>query len=75
VPLLVRLLEHERFVAGDVDTHFLQTEAAALIPAGDTPSDDARAVAAIARQHGGAAPVAGTGGPADPWTSLGGRRV
>jgi acetyl-CoA carboxylase biotin carboxylase subunit len=77
VPLLIRLLEHGRFVAGDLDTHFLQTEAGALIPAGGTPSDDARAVAAIARQHGPgpAAPTAGAAGPADPWTSLGGRRV
>ena len=33
VPLLLRLLAHERFVAGDLDTHFLQTEAAALVPA------------------------------------------
>jgi 3-methylcrotonyl-CoA carboxylase alpha subunit len=29
VPLLMRLLMHDRFVAGDLDTHFLDTEAAA----------------------------------------------
>ena len=74
VPLLMRLLAHERFVAGDLDTHFLQTEAASLIPAGEAPSEDARAVAALAHQRpsgtGGA-----VGGAPDPWTSLGSRRV
>jgi 3-methylcrotonyl-CoA carboxylase alpha subunit len=74
VPLLMRLLEHERFVAGDLDTHFLQTEAAALIPTGDTPSADARAVAALAR-HGASSTAAAPDGSTDPWTSLGGRRV
>ena len=74
VPLLMRLLEHERFVAGDLDTHFLQTEAAALIPAGDTPSADARAVAALAR-HGASGTTAADDGSTDPWTSLAGRRV
>ena len=75
VPLLMRLLEHERFVAGDLDTHFLQTEAAALVPADDTPSADARAVAALARSGASAAPTAGADRASDPWTSLGGRRV
>jgi acetyl-CoA carboxylase biotin carboxylase subunit len=78
-PLLLRLLEHERFVAGDLDTHFLQTEAAALMPADGPPSADARAVAARARLSGTTA-TATTAGPAgtadpDPWVSLGGRRV
>jgi len=74
VPLLLRLLAHERFVAGDLDTHFLQTEAAALVPAEDTPSADARAVAALVRRGEPAAPAA-SDSATDPWSSLGGRRV
>jgi acetyl-CoA carboxylase biotin carboxylase subunit len=73
VPLLMRLLAHERFVAGDLDTHFLQTEAGALIPPDDTPSADARAVAALVRR-GGPGPAAADVA-ADPWSSLRGRRV
>ena len=77
VPLLMRLLAHDRFVAGDLDTHFLDTEAAALVPPDSPPAADARAVAAIVRRGGGgsgiAAPAADTSW--DPWTSLGGRRV
>jgi acetyl/propionyl-CoA carboxylase alpha subunit len=77
VPLLMRLLAHERFVAGDLDTHFLQTEAAALIPAGEAPSADARAVAALVRRGAGGAPAAGgvDTSSSDPWTSLGKRHV
>ena len=74
VPFLRRLLEHERFVAGDLDTHFLQTEAAALLPGNDAPSADARAVAAVV-QSGLSASSADISGAPDPWTSLRGRRV
>jgi acetyl-CoA carboxylase biotin carboxylase subunit len=75
VPLLMRLLAHERFVAGDLDTHFLETEAATLVPAaGDTPSPDVRAVAARV-QRGGSGTPGTTDAGWDPWTSLGGRRV
>ena len=63
------------FVAGDLDTHFLQTEAAALIPADETPSADARAVAALVRRGAGGAPAAGPDLSSDPWTFLGPRRV
>jgi acetyl-CoA carboxylase biotin carboxylase subunit len=75
VPLLLRLLSHERFVAGDLDTHFLQTEAAALLPSDDTPSEDARAVAAAMRSGGRSGSSAETRGAPDPWTALRGRRV
>jgi 3-methylcrotonyl-CoA carboxylase alpha subunit len=52
VPLLMRLLTHDRFVAGDLDTHFLDTEAASLLPGDSPPSADARAVAAMVRRGG-----------------------
>jgi 3-methylcrotonyl-CoA carboxylase alpha subunit len=75
VPLLLRLLAHERFVAGDLDTHFLETEAATLMPAtGDMPSADARAVAALVQAGAAGTPDAPRAG-SDPWTSLGRRRV
>jgi acetyl/propionyl-CoA carboxylase alpha subunit len=76
VPLLMRLLAHERFVAGDLDTHVLQTEAATLIPAGDAPSADALAVAALVRRGAAGAPTGGgVDTSSDPWTSLGKRHV
>jgi acetyl/propionyl-CoA carboxylase alpha subunit len=75
VPLLMRLLAHERFIAGDLDTHFLQTEAAALIPADDAPSADAQAVAALVRGAAGAPAAGGVDLSSDPWTSLGKRHV
>jgi len=74
VPLLMRLLVHPRFVAGDLDTHFLDTEAATLMPADDAPSDAARAVAAAVRRGPFTATGASDSWP-DPWTSLGARRV
>jgi hypothetical protein len=74
VPLLCRLLEHHRFVAGDLDTHFLQTEAAALLPADETPSAGARAVADAVRSGASASAPDARGVP-DPWTALRGRRV
>jgi acetyl/propionyl-CoA carboxylase alpha subunit len=76
VPLLMRLLAHDRFVAGDLDTHFLDTEAAALVPPDSPPAADARAVAAIVRRAGRVRHRrAGADTSWDPWTSLGGRRV
>ena len=73
----MRLLAHERFIAGDLDTHFLQTEAATLIPAGDAPSADAQAVAALVRRGraAGAPAAGGSDTSSDPWTSLGKRHV
>jgi len=74
VPLLSRLLAHERFIAGDLDTHFLEAEKAALLPLDDAPSADARAVAdALGRVPAGA-PGVRPGAP-DPWSSTKGPRV
>ena len=68
VPLLARLLTHPRFVAGDLDTHFLATEAAALLPEPGEPSADVLAVAEAL----GHAPAGdpGRAPAADPWSSL-----
>jgi len=74
VPLLGRLLTHPRFIAGDLDTHFLATEAGSLLPAPPAPPPDVLAVAE-ALAH---APTAGPGAAppgADPWASLKRARV
>ena len=74
VPLLRRLLTHPRFVAGDLDTHFLTTEASALLPAAVEPSAEVLAVAEAA----GRTPLTALGQPPradDPWVSLKGLRV
>jgi acetyl/propionyl-CoA carboxylase alpha subunit len=74
LPLLARLLAHDRFVAGDLDTHFLATEAAALLPELDEPSAEARAIADILR-GAPAATAAAQPQVADPWSSIKGLRV
>jgi acetyl-CoA carboxylase biotin carboxylase subunit len=74
VPLLSRLLVHERFIAGDLDTHFLATEAASLLPAQRQPPPDV--VLTVAAAVGST--EAESGAPAadlDPWTRLRGVRV
>ena len=78
VPLLIELLEHPRFVAGTVDTGFLDAEGDAMrARLSSDPSPEAIAVAAAARASGATAPRGG-GGRAnniDPWSSLRGARV
>ena len=78
IPLLIELLEHPRFVAGDVDTGFLDAEGdsirARLSPA---PPPEIIAVAATARATH-ATPVTRAGSAssgADPWSVLRGARV
>jgi acetyl/propionyl-CoA carboxylase alpha subunit len=74
VAFLIELLEHPRFVAGDIDTRFLDVEGAALrarlvdatIPA------EALEVATAARLRSPSATF-GAAGP-DPWTTLRGFR-
>jgi acetyl/propionyl-CoA carboxylase alpha subunit len=71
VPLLIRLLEHPRFVSGEIDTGFIDAERAALTAGLDAdPPPEVLAVAAIN----------GVGGHFsrtvhDPWESLRGWRV
>ena len=71
----MRLLTHDRFVAGDLDTHFLDTEAVSLVPPDSAPTADARAVAAMVRRGGSGVTTPAADTSWDPWTSLGGRRV
>ena len=79
VPLLIGLLEHERFISGDIDTHFLDREGEALrAGAGGEPPPEARAVAAAAladaaAQKGASAGAEGPaphGGGIDPWVAM-----
>jgi acetyl/propionyl-CoA carboxylase alpha subunit len=78
IALLAEILEHPRFIAGNIDTGFLDVEGdairARLSPA---PTPEARAVAAAALSAGGA-PAARRGSNAnsvDPWWSLRNARV
>jgi acetyl/propionyl-CoA carboxylase alpha subunit len=71
--LLLALLEHPRFIAGDIDTTLVDAERDALLTAmGGAPPPAAVAVAAVAQSD----PAAGTGRDAapDPWTTLRGWR-
>ena len=75
--LLLALLEHPRFVAGDVDTQMLDVEGASLRAGlAVAPGPEVIAVAAAARQVPLAADVGRSdAATADPWTSLRGMRV
>jgi acetyl/propionyl-CoA carboxylase alpha subunit len=73
VPFLIALLQHPRVVAGDIDTHLVDTERPALVEHlnDDAPTD----VVAVAMQASMAEPAASTSHPAsDPWTRLRGWR-
>jgi acetyl/propionyl-CoA carboxylase alpha subunit len=84
VALLVELLEHPRFIAGSIDTGFLDKEGDAIRERLrlETPSS-VEAVAAAARKAGPPGPGAtdrsagpsGRAGTTDPWTSLRDARV
>jgi acetyl/propionyl-CoA carboxylase alpha subunit len=78
IPLLIELLEHPRFVSGNIDTGFLDAQGDAIrARLSSPPTPDAIAVAAAARASGTTAGTrqgsAGTG--IDPWSSLRGARV
>jgi len=75
--LLSALLAHDRFVAGDVDTHFLDTEAAMLLPPETSPPAEALAVAAALAAAPGPTPEATDAQAAgsDPWALLRNARV
>jgi acetyl-CoA/propionyl-CoA carboxylase biotin carboxyl carrier protein len=81
IPFLLRILEHPRFRAGEVDTAFLETAGAALadVDDGEPPAFVRAAIAAHVdgpaaadadRGRSGAAAAA-----ADPWSSLRGWRA
>ena len=76
IPFLLRILEHPRFRAGDVDTAFLDSDGASLAEAG-TPEPPAFVLAAMAAADGSADSPAGTVEPRrawDPWRQLPGWR-
>lgn len=83
VPFLIQLLEHPRFIAGDIGTAFLDTEGEALRASSvHPPTPEALAVAAHLRSHsawpvdpGAAGTASDTRWHQDPWASLRGVRV
>jgi len=78
IPMLVELLEHPRFIAGAIDTRFLDNEAATLAARLSTPPpSEVLAIAAVAQSTGGFAATrpSVTRTDVDPWSSLRGVRV
>jgi len=79
IPLLIELLEHPKFVAGTIDTGFLDAEGDAIrARLSSSPPPEALAVAAAARAAGTMAATRSGGarpGAIDPWSSLRGTRV
>jgi acetyl-CoA carboxylase biotin carboxylase subunit len=79
IPLLIELLEHPRFIAGDVDTGFFDAEGDVIrARLSSAPTAEVLAVAACIRAERTASGIVQRGsGPtdADPWTSLKGARV
>jgi 3-methylcrotonyl-CoA carboxylase alpha subunit len=72
IPFLIRVLEHPRFRAGEVDTGFLDRDGAALCGADDDLPLFLRDVASAS----GDTPAAGpTRAVHDPWTDLRGWRA
>jgi acetyl-CoA carboxylase biotin carboxylase subunit len=74
IPFLIELLEHPRFISGDIDTRFIDAEREALIaPLASGPPEEALAVAAAAAQADPAEREAARPAP-DPWSDLRGWR-
>jgi acetyl-CoA carboxylase biotin carboxylase subunit len=77
VAFLIALLEHPRFVSGDIDTHFLEREGDALRGAGVNTGPYTEIVESVANALGVGAGL--QTGPrqadTDPWTTLKGVRV
>jgi acetyl/propionyl-CoA carboxylase alpha subunit len=80
IPLLIALLEHPRFVAGEIDTGFLDAEGEVIrsgLPS--IPPPEVLAVATVARAEGPSLAATRRGGTVangvDPWSSLRGARV
>jgi acetyl-CoA carboxylase biotin carboxylase subunit len=71
VPFLVAILTHPRFVAGDVDTRFLDTEGDAL--RADLDANPPAEAMLVAQALDGS-PVASRSNAIDPWSSLRGWR-
>ena len=77
VAFLIELLEHPRFIAGDIDTHFLDVEGARIrARSAMEPSEEVLEVArAAARLRSPSASYGeASSGQADPWDTLRGYR-
>jgi acetyl/propionyl-CoA carboxylase alpha subunit len=72
VPLLQALLDHPRFVAGDLDTRFLDDERERLRPelSADPPAEALAVAAAVVDSR-----APSTAAVPDPWDSLRGLRL
>src|ERR1019366_4940645 len=69
IPLLLRILEHPRFQAGDIDTGFLDGEGSALADAPEIETPPWVREACMAA--GGSSPQSPAPSPqSDPWQSL-----
>jgi acetyl-CoA/propionyl-CoA carboxylase, biotin carboxylase, biotin carboxyl carrier protein len=77
IALLIALLEHPRFVSGDLDTQFLDSEGAALRQSLTVEPDDAVLAVAARVADAGSAEAAHDGGrhAPDPWVTVKGLRV
>jgi acetyl-CoA carboxylase biotin carboxylase subunit len=77
IALLTELVGHPRFIAGQIDTSFLDTEGDAIRARLSTaPPPEVQAIADAARAHGShAMPGRPQSSGVDPWTSLRGARV
>jgi len=72
IPFLLRVLEHPRFAAGDVDTAFLDTEGAPLVaaPPTETPAFVLLAMAVAQDAHAGGGTMTASRAARDPWQRL-----
>ena len=66
LPLLIALLEHPRFISGDIDTHFIDRERATLISQPATDPDPWIALQGWRMLQGGSRVVRGPGSAARP---------
>jgi hypothetical protein len=74
VPFLIELLDHPRFIRGDLETGFLDAEGEALRGRlRESIPPEAQAVAEAARQKGAIGEGAAQTG-VDPWSTLRGYR-
>ena len=74
VPFLIRLLEHPRFVAGDLDTGFLDAERQATQSQDSMPRRRPKSLAVAFESRNGVGRSFSRGQCADPWESLRGWR-
>ena len=74
IPFLLRVLEHEAFVRGEVDTGFIERELGVLVPSADAGVERmaAAAAAAVSGASASTAPasVSASAADVDPWTRL-----